>query len=427
MTAWTRPIGPRRGGRRGGRSGVALLLVISIIALMSMVVVEVMGSARVRFMLAAAQRDEAKAEALASGGVQFYRLLLIASKQLEGSGLIAMAAQYGIPLNADTLWQLIPKINSGVMRLLLLSGGDADDAADRAKTGKALTDEERAQSIEEAKTSLKKPFLDFDGDFEAEVNDEDKRINIKDFAGANMVELMSNPNAGLLAALMSGDKQEAYLREKNIEKWELIAALADWMDADDQRLWDGGSETSTYEAMSEEDAPYRPKNAPFDTVDEIRLVEGWNNDGVWARFGQHLTIYGSGRVNVNTADRRIMEALLRRFVQPVPTEDSLALIWQQIQMFRSTPMTAEGGGGVWHDVGNFVAFLRQVVPGTIDPQIEQLCATSSTVFRVRSTGMVGEASVTQTAVFQFPQTQQGQPGGSRLAGAFGRVLYWHVQ
>jgi type II secretory pathway component PulK len=199
------------------------------------------------------------------------------------------------------------------------------------------------------------------------------------------------------------------------------------MDPDDQRLWDGGSETSTYEAMSDEDAPYRPKNAPFDTVDEIRLVEGWNNDGVWARFGQHLTIYGSGRVNVNTADRRIMEALLRRFVQPVPTEDSLALIWQQIQMFRSTPMTAQGGGGVWHDVGNFVAFLRQVVPGTIDPQIEQLCATSSTVFRVRSTGMVGEASVTQTAVFQFPQTQQGQPGQSRLAGAFGRVLYWHVQ
>ena len=40
--------------------------------------------------------------------------------------------------------------------------------------------------------------------------------------------------------------------------------------------------------------------AALDTLDEIRLVDGWHLDGVWERMGRHLTIYGGGKVNVNT-------------------------------------------------------------------------------------------------------------------------------
>ncbi len=86
----------RRSGRRS-RSGVALLLVITTVAMMTVLVTEIVHGAAIRLQLATNQRDEAQAEALAMGGVQFYRLLLIASKQLEGSGIIAMAAQFGIP------------------------------------------------------------------------------------------------------------------------------------------------------------------------------------------------------------------------------------------------------------------------------------------------------------------------------------------
>jgi type II secretory pathway component PulK len=415
-----------RGRARSSRSGIALLLVISIIALLTVLVTEVVHGARVRVSLAAAQRDEAKAEALANGGVQFYRLLLIASKQLEGSGLMAMAAQYGIPLNANTLWQLVPKINSQVMRMLLLTDGDVDEAQERGAQGK-LTDEERAEAAEMAQTSLKKAFLDFDGDFEAEVKDEDQRISIRSLRGGNMAEIMSDPHAGLLASLMSGERQDEYLRSKNLEKWELIANLCDWTDPDDQRLFDGGTESSVYENLDEDEAPYRPKNAAFDTLEEIRLVDGWNRDAIWQRYGQHLTIYGTGKINVNTADRRVMEAVLQRFIMPPPNQDSMNLIWQQIQAFRNTPVTAEGGGGFWHDPSNFVAFLREIAPGTVDDGLAAVLSVSSNVFRVRSSGEVGEANVTVTAVFEFPQGANQQRGGQGLAAAFGKVLYWHVE
>jgi type II secretory pathway component PulK len=230
-----------------------------------------------------------------------------------------------------------------------------------------------------------------------------------------MAQLQSDPQAGMLASLMSGDRQDNFLNEIDLDKWELIAALVDWTDPDDQRLFDGGSEQSAYENLSDLEDPYPPKNAQFDTQEELRLVEGWNRDQVWLRYGRHLTIYGSGKVNINTADRRVMEAIFQRFIQPPPTQDSMQIIWQQIDAFRNTPVYAEGGGGIFHDVGNFVALLREIAPGTLDDSIQQQLTTSSTVFRVSSEGEVGDSKVVISAVFDFSRSP------------IGKVLYWQVQ
>ncbi|HMV66952.1 MAG TPA: type II secretion system protein GspK [Myxococcota bacterium] len=407
-----------RGRGRRSRSGIALLLVLTIIVLLTVLVTEVVHGAAIRLRLASNQRDEAKAEALAMGGVQFYRLLLIADKQLEGSGAYAMLDSYlssmGMyaPINSNTLWQIVPKVSSSVMRMLLLTDNDEDEAREMGARG--MTQDERDEA-DELGSRLHKPFLDFDGDFTAGVQDEDKRIFVGGLTATNMVELQSDPHAGMLASLMSGDKQDEYLRDQNIDKWELIGNLVDWTDQDDKRIYDGGSESQVYETIDEDEAPYRPKNAPFDTEEEIRLVDGWNKDQIWMRYGRHLTIYGSGKVNINTADRRVMEAVLQRFIQPPPTQDSMSLIWQQIQAFRNLSIFAEGGGGVFPDVGNFVGFLREIAPGTVDEGISQALTTKSTVFRITSEGEVGDAKVTIEAVFDFQRSP------------IGRVMYWRVQ
>ena len=46
-------------------------------------VVDLSKTALIRIHLAGHQRDEAAAEALAEGGVQFYRLILVASNRLR--------------------------------------------------------------------------------------------------------------------------------------------------------------------------------------------------------------------------------------------------------------------------------------------------------------------------------------------------------
>ncbi len=63
------------------------------------------------------------------------------------------------------------------------------------------------------------------------------------------------------------------LFELNVQNGaELIAALLDWRDGDDQTR-DGGAENEYYNTL---DPPYRTKDAPFDTVEELLLVRGFS-------------------------------------------------------------------------------------------------------------------------------------------------------
>jgi type II secretory pathway component PulK len=55
---------------------------------------------------------------------------------------------------------------------------------------------------------------------------------------------------------------------------ELAAAIIDWRDADEE-VTAGGAEAETYARLPE---PYFCKNAPFDSVDEVRLVSGATMD-----------------------------------------------------------------------------------------------------------------------------------------------------
>jgi DNA uptake protein ComE-like DNA-binding protein len=58
---------------------------------------------------------------------------------------------------------------------------------------------------------------------------------------------------------------------------ELIAALLDWRDADED-VRDGGAEAEYYATLT---PPYRPKNGVFDTVEELLLVRGFTAAILW--------------------------------------------------------------------------------------------------------------------------------------------------
>lgn len=396
---------------RSSRAGIAMLLVVSIVALLTVIVTEVVHTAGVRIQLAANQRDEAKAEALAQGGVHFYRLLLIASKQLEGSPMLSMLNDMlmstgMVPVNADALWQLVPTVSTNMLRLLRVAGGDEEAALKAAKSG--ITDEQREASRETSR--LKKPFLDFDGDFTASVVDEDSRIAVNALGSADLATLMRNPQALLLFGMMTGLREDDYLRAANIEKWELIGNLADWTDLDDNRVYQGGRESALYDKGDE---PYLPKNGPYDTSEEIRLVDGWQSDEVWRRYGQHLTVYGTGRVNVNTAPNRVLRAVINAHCIPQLSEDSLGILIDFVQAFRRTPPTM--GGGYFRQPQDFVQFVQANAPCSLDQNLANAIKTNSKVFRVTSKGQVGKATAEIEAVFDFDKNNR-----------LGKVVYWRI-
>ncbi len=393
-----------RGGRRS-RAGVALLLAISAILLLTVLVTEIAHGAVVRAQLASQYRDEVKAEALAYSGVHFYRMILMASAAL---GRHPMLQQLGpmMGFNAAELWQAIPYIDTRVMRLLFATDGrvDEDDVEGVAANG-GLTDAQ-IEASRNGSSLLNRPFLDFDGDFHASVKDEERRIFVGNLKAQNMGELLMLPAAQEIMQMLSTEEAQDYVYENNLVREELIGNLADWTDADDTRIYQGGSEDALYQTL---DPPYRSKNAPFDTRQEIRLVDGWHLDGVWQRVGQHLTIYGSGKLNVNTASRNVLKGLLMAYM-PIPNESTAEDAINEYLMFRGRPI-AEGGLYI-QSPAQFETFFENQLGLQLRDEIQQAITTESKVFRITSAGEVGTARVEIQAVIDFSSDNSGA------------ILYW---
>jgi general secretion pathway protein K len=97
-------------------------------------------------------------------------------------------------------------------------------------------------------------------------------------------------------------------------EWDaMIDCLGDWIDSDDLHKLDGAESDDPFY----EERGYPVKNAPLDSVDELLLVKGWGEDILYgteadedgdAIFGiaDILTVWGDGRVNLNTASTDVL-------------------------------------------------------------------------------------------------------------------------
>ena len=117
---------------------------------------------------------------------------------------------------------------------------------------------------------------------------------------------------------------------------EIAAAIMDWLDPDDEPRDPGGAESDVYQGMP---TPYRCKNGPFDSLEELLLVQGVTADllfgsdrnrngildpdetdaGDGLGLSAFLTVYsrstnadpeGNQRINLNNADLMMLEAEL---------------------------------------------------------------------------------------------------------------------
>jgi hypothetical protein len=119
--------------------------------------------------------------------------------------------------------------------------------------------------------------------------DEESRINI------------NKADMKCLVALM-----KVVLGADDIEAQGLAASLIDWRDADSELSVPTGSAEDSY--YRNEKYPYEAKDAPFEVLDEVRLVKGFDAN-VFEKLKNYITIYGSGRVNINTADTAVLYAI----------------------------------------------------------------------------------------------------------------------
>jgi len=158
-----------------------------------------------------------------------------------------------------------------------------------------------------------------EGTFEFRVYAESGKINVNCLG--NQKQDVSNPAARTLqtlSSLMSPQIYDPLFEEEKSDgqfytRDDILTAIADYVD-DDQLRFDitqglsrGGTETYRYGELND---PYMPRNGRFDSVEELHLVQGVDDDWMSA-FGHELTVYGECLVNLNFASAEQIASVLR--------------------------------------------------------------------------------------------------------------------
>jgi general secretion pathway protein K len=158
-----------------------------------------------------------------------------------------------------------------------------------------------------------------------------------------------------------------------------LDAIKDWIDADDQ-VTGAGAEGAYYAGL---ERPYASKNAPLDCVEELLMVKGMTRDLFYGAGGapglsQFLTVFSSGGININTAPKPLLRALVVEM-----TDDEV----DRLDKYRRDPRNDLTDPGWYHRVSSIT------IPAG-------LIVTRSDIFRITSVGLQGHMSERITGVIK---------------------------
>lgn len=290
----------RRRRRKGRERGVALLLVLSSIALMTITVVDFQEEQVSDLQSAHAEKDALIAEYTARSAVNLSRMW-VASEPLMRASLGILRFLFG--------GRAVPQLPVWEFSDQVLGAFSDKDGQEGFGTIGGF-DMKGAKNLSGAENAS----------FKVVVVDEDSKINLNLGARGNIIaeNRFGAAFIGLTASPAYDPLFQRNDRDGNTSPREAICgALMDWADPDEalytcepHRFQGGGSGVGG-EDMSTTmlKRPYRVKNAPYDSLEEARLVRGMGDD-FWATFidpdpsnpkKRVFTVWGQGPLNVNTA------------------------------------------------------------------------------------------------------------------------------
>ena len=155
-----------------------------------------------------------------------------------------------------------------------------------------------------------------------------------------------------------------------------LESLMDWLDSDDEPR-PNGAERDFYQDLT---PPYTPTNGPLSTLLEIRLIKGFDHE-TFEKLRPYITAYSEGSVNVNTADKIVLESLSSK-ISPFVADDI-------IKARENEPLEDKAE--------------LQKIPGLSDELaggVLNYMNIASSTFRILSTGNVGSSQETIECIVQ---------------------------
>jgi len=303
------PLGRQRSPRE---EGVALISVVIILTVMAANAADFAYNARVDFTSAVNVRDELQAHYHARSAINLSRLLLKVQEKLIDPNRKFFG---GMDLQiADYAPILISAFNSK-------EGAEA--------LGGILGLE--AKGIKGLGVEV--------GSFDLEMESLDGRLNVNCGGGANTGSPTVIRFAASLAAMMSPERYNRLFEDPDAQgqyadRLEVMRAIIDWADQDDVMFGSTAGEDYRYKTGKD---PYERKDQYYDTLQELRLVKGIDEDFM-AAFARGLTVYGDCKVNVALANVAVITGLIVQYAasrsDPALQIRNLALLARYVVMIR---------------------------------------------------------------------------------------------
>lgn len=134
-----------------------------------------------------------------------------------------------------------------------------------------------------------------DGFLSGFIVDEERKINVNALVLENSGKLTVDP-----ARKQQLERLFALL-DINVD---LVDAIVDWIDTDDVPE-PYGAESPSYQSR---DPGYPARNGKMQTLQELHMIRGITNE-IYNTISPYLTVYGEGKINVNTADTLVLQSL----------------------------------------------------------------------------------------------------------------------
>ncbi|HEX8820516.1 MAG TPA: type II secretion system minor pseudopilin GspK [Archangium sp.] len=440
-----RPAGARRDARKDrSQRGVALIIAVVAITILTVVATEFAYNTRVDLQLASNQRDELQAMYMARSGISLSRLLLRFQKQVDQTpipnigGMLSQltGAAGGAPpggqqpassLNIQ-LWKLA-RVDCHMLKGLE-AGGARDDEDQEESDAPPPLDEDGELSTELALGPEKRSFGSFTGCFLATMQDEEEKLNLHRLNAGSGDAL---PTAMRMMDLL-GDKRFEFLFSREdangvrVNPQDVILGIKDWVDDDQvQSALNVNDPVNPLSAgFSDENSPYsryepryEAKNARFDSMDELYRVHGVS-DRFMAAFRDRLTVYPdvNSKPNVNTDDPMMMYMAILSAADPARPDPRLrdpVFVQEVIARIRAARAFSFMGMGV----ADFVTAI-EAAGIAVNPALKanvagnRLLGDKSNTFSIKSVGEAGSVQKTITAVI-------------KLDSGLGQLLYWREE
>ena len=408
--------------RRARERGVALIMVLGAIAIMIVMLAEFQDDAGSEYAAATAARDSVQAEYDARSAINLSRLLIAAEPSMRQ----AIAPLFMLMKRQP------PQLPVWVYADRVL-GAFNDPESTKDFMGFSGLDIGKGKNL-----GLKV------GHFELVIVDEDSKIDVNMGASNEIAHLRL---AKELMGRMLGIQYDPLFMQRDetgntSDRLQTCSAIIDWADTDEALY--SCDLTNAPSANAVEDTfyqlqtkPYRRKNAPYDSLDELHMVRGVTDD-YWATFvdrdptdpqKRDMTVWGQGKVNVNTANPQILYAVV---CSGAPLSQ-LCTDPLQTQLFVTSVMMAQGltmGAPLFGSAGDFIATMKGggmlgplltmfgMVPVKFQSESDfaKSITTESKVFSIYAVGVVKgykrETRVKIHTVVDFRTTPPLLPGAS---------------